>query len=215
MPEDDPRLDYTREDWEPATDSLDLAAMIGSRICHDLNNPLGAIGNGLELMALNGHAAGQEMALISQSVESAKARVQFLRVAFGTATPSQRMGGPEIAGIVAAHARTARVRIDWQAMGEADRGAVRLAFLLLMCLEAALPFGGEVAVARSGPRWRLTGTAERMRDLSDLWAGVAGRAPMPEVSAPLVQFALAPQAARAVGRRVDVAVAEGGAVLEF
>lgn len=33
---------------------LDLSALIGSRICHDLISPLGAIANGVELMALTG-----------------------------------------------------------------------------------------------------------------------------------------------------------------
>jgi histidine phosphotransferase ChpT len=194
---------------EARSPALDLAAMIASRMCHDLNNPLGAIGNGLELLALNGQAPSPEMKLIVQSVETAKARVQFLRVAFGTANRQQRMSGPEVAAIIAAHAGGGRVRIDWQAPGEADRGSVRLAFLLLMGLETALAFGGTITVTRAGGRWQLVGEAERIRDLADLWAAVAWRAPLPEITPSLVHFALAREVSRAIGRPVRV-VAEDG-----
>ncbi|WP_187292463.1 hypothetical protein [Octadecabacter antarcticus] len=52
-----------------------LNALIGSRICHDLINPLGAIGNGIELLGLAGVAVGPEMALVSESVENATAKI--------------------------------------------------------------------------------------------------------------------------------------------
>ena len=63
----------------------DLAALIGSRICHDLISPIGAINNGLELVAMSGDVMSQEMELIAQSVENASARIRFFRVAFGSA----------------------------------------------------------------------------------------------------------------------------------
>ena len=36
----------------------DLAVLLGSRLCHDLVSPLGAIGNGLELLELSGEFPG-------------------------------------------------------------------------------------------------------------------------------------------------------------
>ena len=62
-----------------------LASLIGSRICHDLISPIGAICNGLELMQLDGRPISPEMTLISESVNHANARIRFLRVAFGMA----------------------------------------------------------------------------------------------------------------------------------
>jgi histidine phosphotransferase ChpT len=70
----------------------DLTSLIGSRICHDLISPLGAIGNGVELLAMSGTAPGPEMDLISQSVENANARIRFFRVAFGAARGGQPRG---------------------------------------------------------------------------------------------------------------------------
>ncbi len=191
----------------------DLAALIGSRICHDLTNPLGAIGNGMELLELSGQAASPEMALIAQAVGNAKARVQFLRVAFGAAGPTHRMGGAELATLVADHAQGGRVAIRWPAEAEVARPDARLGFLLLMCLEAALPFGGQIIVTRPGESWRLVAEAARMRDLGPLWDGLAGQRPLPEVGPAQVQFALAPLAAARLGRTITVTRAEGALTL--
>lgn len=56
---------------------LNYAALIGSRICHDLISPIGAINNGLELIEMSAPSLGPEMALISDSVTSASARIRF------------------------------------------------------------------------------------------------------------------------------------------
>ena len=78
------------------TDDLDLTALVGSRICHDLINPIGAIGNGVELLAMADAPPSAELALISQSVDSAMARIAMFRVAFGAATDGGQMGAREI-----------------------------------------------------------------------------------------------------------------------
>ena len=61
----------------------DLAALVGSRICHDLVNPLGAIGNGAELLVMEDSRLGPLARLIGDSVESATARLRLYRLAFG------------------------------------------------------------------------------------------------------------------------------------
>ena len=53
--------------------SRHIAALLGSRICHDLISPIGAISNGVELMQMSGADSSPELALISESVESANA----------------------------------------------------------------------------------------------------------------------------------------------
>ena len=191
------------------TAEADLAALIGSRICHDLTSPLGAIANGLELLELSGQTGSPEMTLIAQSVTHAKARVQFLRVAFGAAGAGHRMGGAELAGLVADHTRGGRVQIDWPATSDVPRPEAKLGFLLLMCLETALPFGGRITVVRDGGRWHFDAEAERFRDQGELWAGLAGQAPMPDIAPPKVQFALAAIMAANLGRRIQVDEGQG------
>ena len=65
---------------------LNIAALIGSRICHDLISPIGAINNGLELLEMTGTSSGPEMELISESVGNASARIRFFRIAYGAAS---------------------------------------------------------------------------------------------------------------------------------
>ncbi len=68
-------------------DSLDLAALLCSRICHDLISPTGAIVNGLEVLEESDDAETKTFAmdLIKKSARTASARLQFCRIAFGAA----------------------------------------------------------------------------------------------------------------------------------
>ena len=59
--------------------NINLAALIGSRICHDLISPIGAINNGLELLGMSDAREGPELELISESVGNASARIRFFR----------------------------------------------------------------------------------------------------------------------------------------
>src|SRR5258705_13490529 len=74
----------------PAPDALDLAALLCSRVCHDLISPVGAIVNGLEVLDDNPKAEDRDFApdLIRKSARTASARLQFCRLAFGAAGAS-------------------------------------------------------------------------------------------------------------------------------
>ena len=64
--------------------ATDLAALLCSRVCHDIISPVGAINNGLELLD-EGGADEDAMNLIRASARNASARLQFARIAFGAA----------------------------------------------------------------------------------------------------------------------------------
>ncbi len=73
---------------EPAAlGNLDLAALVSSRICHDVINPVAAIANGLEMLGEEQDQAMREaaMELIRKSAAQASAKLQFARLAFGAA----------------------------------------------------------------------------------------------------------------------------------
>ena len=73
---------------EPTTlGDLDLAALVSSRICHDVINPVSAISNGLEMLAEEPDQAMRDAAmdLIRKSAAQASAKLQFARLAFGAA----------------------------------------------------------------------------------------------------------------------------------
>jgi histidine phosphotransferase ChpT len=71
----------------PAINPLDLAALLCSRVCHDLISPVGAIVNGLEVLAEEKDEETKKFALelIKKSSATASAKLQFCRIAFGAA----------------------------------------------------------------------------------------------------------------------------------
>ena len=68
-------------------EALDLAALLCSRVCHDLISPVGAIVNGLEVLAEENDEETRTFAmdLIKKSANTASAKLQFCRIAFGAA----------------------------------------------------------------------------------------------------------------------------------
>ncbi len=68
-------------------ESLDLAALLCSRVCHDLISPVGAIVNGLEVLEEENDEETKTFALdlIKRSARNASAKLQFCRLAFGAA----------------------------------------------------------------------------------------------------------------------------------
>src|SRR5271157_3765275 len=70
-----------------ALEPLDLAALLCSRVCHDVISPVGAIVNGLEVLEEDKDEGMREFALdlIRKSARTASARLQFCRLAFGAA----------------------------------------------------------------------------------------------------------------------------------
>lgn len=197
------------------TQPPDLTALLASRICHDLISPLGAIGNGLELMVMAGTTNGPEAALIAESVANANARIRFFRVAYGATGEGQRMGRAEIVSILTDMTTGGRLRIDWGPAGDLPRDEVRLAFLMLQCMESALAFGGTIEVQRDGPEWEMTGNAQRMRIDPPLWDGLEDPALAPEPGAALIHFALVPPELAAQRRRLTVEMTENQIRLTF
>lgn len=183
-------------------DAVELNALIGSRICHDLISPLGAIGNGVELLTMSGMAAAPEMTLISESVENASARIRFFRIAFGAAAPEAMIGNAEVRRVLADLYRGNRIRVDWKIAEDTLRLEAKLAFLILQCFESAFPWGGKVAVTRTDRVWSVHGTADRMKADEALWRLLSDPRASAEVTASNVHFALVAPTAQAAGRTV-------------
>lgn len=183
--------------------NAELAALIGSRICHDLISPIGAITNGLELLDLTGAAQGPELDLIADSVGNAGARIRFFRIAFGAAG-AQDLGRPEVVSILDDLARGGRITIDWTVAGARPRAEVRLAFLAILCCETALAHGGTVTVAHADGQWRVTAEAQKLTVDDALWARLGAPCPTAGITPAQVQFALLPVVAGDMDRKIRV-----------
>lgn len=178
-----------------------LATLIGSRICHDLISPIGAINNGLELLSMSGNSSGPEIGLIGESVDHASARIRFFRIAFGAAG-DQMVGPPEVTSILRDLYGNGRLAIEWLLPEPAQRTDVRIAFLALMCIETAMPYGGTIRVRREGANWTLTGEADRVNIDAELWEVLSGKTLETALPPSQVHFALLPLVAQDDGRRI-------------
>jgi histidine phosphotransferase ChpT len=182
----------------------DFAALVSSRICHDLISPIGAIGNGFELMTMTGHGGGPELALISESAESASARVRFFRIAFGSAKEGQAIGPKEIKAILSARSKDGRFRYQCESEMPIDRSEAKLLFLMFLCIEHALPRGGELLAAQKSGGWVVEADGERLCLDPDLWAALERReAPQP-LDSGRIHFAALAMTLEAMDRRLAV-----------
>lgn len=192
-------------------DTNDLVALVGSRICHDLISPLGAIGNGIELMLLAGGEDSPEMALVRESLENASGRIRFFRIAFGAAQSGHGVKAVEIVSALEDAGRKAV--IDWRVPGDCPRPETKLAFLLTACCESAMPFGGTITVNEAGGIWSVTGRAERMKIVPDDWAHLTGAGG--ELTPAKVHFGLVMPEVQAQRRKLGVEVTDTRLHLTF
>ena len=168
------------------THSID--ALVSSRICHDLISPVGAIGNGVEL--LEGYAATMpEIGLISDSVDNAKAKLQFFRICFGQMSDGAMTSATEAETIATAMIQTPRRQLEWR-MQSSDfpRERVKLLFLMLLCVETALPIGGTVVVTEQDGAFKVQADGQRIK-IQDAWQVFEGETVA--ITPAQVQFPLA------------------------
>ncbi|MDT0683929.1 histidine phosphotransferase family protein [Roseicyclus sp. F158] len=168
-----------------------LAGLIGSRLCHDLISPVGAIANGMELFTMENEATS-EIDLITASVASAEARLRFFRIAFGrTHGGGPALGAGEAAAILGGMWNGGRFCVRWQIRDPLPRPMARLVFLMLLCVETAFPVGGTATVEATKSGYRLSATGKRLAMEPETWS-ILGGAPMPpELGADRVQFPMA------------------------
>jgi histidine phosphotransferase ChpT len=133
---------------------LELAALISSKICHDVINPVGAIHNGLEILDEDDNADAQKYALemIRNVTAQASARLQFARFAFGAAGSAGAMIDLGMAAQVShgfvAHGKH---KLHWNGpVGYMAKDKVKLLLNLISSAITALPRGGEIQVQITG-----------------------------------------------------------------
>jgi histidine phosphotransferase ChpT len=186
---------------------ITFATLIGSRICHDLISPIGAINNGIELIEMSVPSMGPEMSLITESVTNASARIRFFRIAFGAAGV-QLIGRPEVISILKDVYSGARLSVAWGPLEAQQRRKIRLTFLSLMCMETGMPFGGRIEVAEQDDRLVITGYADKFKIDPDLWGAFDGQKEAHDLRPAHVQFGLLPVIATDEDVALDVSITE-------
>jgi histidine phosphotransferase ChpT len=170
---------------------LDLAALLCSRVCHDIVSPVGAIANGLEMMDEDDDEEMRRLALelVRRSARQASAKLQFCRMAFGAAGGAGSMLDLGEAGEVARlFVGDEKVKLDWRApRGTRDKNEVKLLLNLLLLGIAAVPRGGIVTIEAADDLLSATAEGDGAR-LADKTRAVLDRTvPAAEFDARVVQ----------------------------
>ncbi len=99
------------------TDAIDLASMLCSRLCHDMLSPVGALSNGLELLAGEKDPEMRQRCfeLLEQSAQISADKLKFFRLAYGAAGGfGDQVDVAEARAVIDALARDAkRVAVNW------------------------------------------------------------------------------------------------------
>lgn len=146
----------------------ELAALLCSRVCHDIISPVGAINNGLELLD-EGGADEDAMRLIKTSARNASARLQFARIAFGAAgSAGMLIDTGDAEAVASAFIANEKPELEWKgARALLPKNKVKLLLNLLLVANAAIPRGGKLTVElldlETSPRFVLTAQGPMMR----------------------------------------------------
>ena len=200
-------------------ESLDLAALLCSRVCHDLISPVGAIVNGLEVLEEETDEETKTFALdlIKRSARNASAKLQFCRLAFGAAGSA----GVQIdVGDAESMARGAiedeKIKLVWNLPRVLlPKNRVKLLLNMLIIAGQAIPRGGTLTVDPVGDgdsmSFRITAAGTNGRVPPHATELLAGMAP-DGVDAHGIQPFYTGMLARSCGLGVSVA-AENGAIV--
>jgi histidine phosphotransferase ChpT len=129
---------------------IEFAALMVSRVCHDLVGPLGAVVNGMEVLEDERDPAmrGEAIKLVTQSADQALARIQFMRIAFGAAgSAGAELDLGEIGRLIGGLLEGGKVQVTWN-VPQLYWGKDWAKLLMNATLLAAdcLPRGGMVTV---------------------------------------------------------------------
>jgi histidine phosphotransferase ChpT len=134
-----------------ALDALDLAALLCSRVCHDLISPTGAIVNGLEVLEekdSDEETKSFALDLIKRSARTASVRLQFCRLAFGAAgSPNAQIDLGNAQTMARASIEDDKTKLIWNLPPALlPKNRVKLLLNMLVVAGQTIPRGGTLTV---------------------------------------------------------------------
>ncbi|MDF8334229.1 histidine phosphotransferase family protein [Novosphingobium cyanobacteriorum] len=195
------------------TSSVDLASLLCSRLCHDLLSPVGALTNGLELLADEKDPGMRQKCfeLLEQSAKTSADKLRFFRLAFGAAggfgdsVPNQE---PR-ALVDALVGNNGRIAVNWALAGDSlPKPAVKVLLNLALIAIDALVRGGTLDIAaevREGAS-EIVVRAAGTRIAFDATVGQAldGSLPPADLNSKTAPAAMVQQLAASIGGGIQV-----------
>ncbi len=203
-----------------ALEALDLAALLCSRVCHDLISPTGAIVNGIEVLEEDGDAETKNFAieLIKKSARTASARLQFCRIAFGAAgSAGAQVDTGDAETMARGFLEDDKTKLTWKlTRALLPKNRVKLLLNMLVVAGGTIPRGGSLTVEPIGSGdttgFRITAVGINARIPQTVPGLLEGNSENGSVDAHAIQPFYTGLLAKACGVGVDLAI-EGETVV--
>ena len=200
--------------------ALDLAALLCSRVCHDIISPVGAIINGLEVIDEDNSQEMREFAfgLIQRSARQASAKLQFARLAFGAAgSVGAEIDLADAEKVARGYMDGEKADFSWESPQVLmPKNLVKLLLNLILLANAAVPRGGSVKVTVEGataPRFVLRSSGPSARVPPAFESLVPGNVEGIQVDAQSVQAYYTGALARATGMTIAARLDQSDVVI--
>jgi len=199
---------------------IEFAALLVSRVCHDLVGPLGAVVNGMEVLEDERDPAmrADAIKLVTSSAEQALARIQFMRIAFGAAgSAGAELDLGEIGRLTEGLLQGGKVQLVWNAqrLYWAKDWAKLLMNATLLAADC-LPRGGVVTVETgaegASPSFHIRAQGLNARVTEEVAQALLGQAS--DVDARHVQPYLTHKLSRSAGTALAITPLEGAVELK-
>jgi histidine phosphotransferase ChpT len=204
-----------------ALDALDLAALLCSRVCHDLISPTGAIVNGLEVLEekeSDEETKSFALDLIKKSARTASARLQFCRLAFGAAgSAAAQIDVGDAQSMARAFIEDDKTKLVWNLpRALLPKNRVKLLLNMLIIAGQTIPRGGTLTVDPVGEGeamgFRILAVGPNARIPQAVPALIEGSSETGSVDAHAIQPFYAGLLARACGLKLELKL-DGDAVV--
>jgi histidine phosphotransferase ChpT len=162
-----------------ALDPVSLSALLASRLCHDLINPVGALGSGLDVLDDSSMDAGMKDAaidLIRSGGEKSIALLKYARMAYGAAGGhGAQIQVEEAEFILRDLYKWAKAALEWRlAPGLMAKNRVKTILILAHAAADCAPRGGVVSVSGANGDFLIEARGPRLILQDDLVAALQG-----------------------------------------
>ncbi|MBT8473288.1 MAG: hypothetical protein KJN99_11840 [Marinicaulis sp.] len=152
---------------EAELDSVALSALLSSRVCHDLINPVGAIGSGLDVLDdpdMEGGMRDAAMDLIRSGAGKAIDLLSYARLAYGAAGGyGAQISLEEAKKVLEGVYRHTKAELTWGLGTElAPKEAVKVLLILAYAAADSAPRGGNVEISGKISDFRIHVTGKRV-----------------------------------------------------
>lgn len=204
------------------TSSLELASLLCSRLCHDMLSPVGALSNGLELLADERDPDMRQRCfeLLDQSARISTDKLKFFRLAFGAAGGFGEMVPINEAKVLidALVANNARVTLNWALPSDAlPKSAIKTLLNFALIGLEALPRGGTLDIAaefRDGASEIVVRAAgARIAFDRDIGRALEGTLPKGDLSSRTAPAAMLDELAKEIGGKLQYVLGADALVL--